>query len=82
MENILNNPLRGKTVVVTGRLDHYTRDEIQTKLLSLAAMPASSVTRKTDYVIYGEKPGSKLTKAQQLGIRTLTEEEFEAMLDD
>jgi DNA ligase (NAD+) len=46
----------------------------------LGAHPASSVTKKTDYLIVGEKAGSKLTKAQQLGIRTLTEEEFEEML--
>ena len=44
------------------------------------ANPASSVTKKTDYLIVGEKAGSKLSKAQQLGIRTLTEEECEAML--
>lgn len=46
----------------------------------MGAHPASSVTKKTDYLIVGEKAGSKLTKAQQLGIRTLTEEEFEEML--
>lgn len=50
------------------------------KLLSLGAKPGSSVSRNTDYLIVGEKAGSKLTKAQQLGIRTLTEEEFEALL--
>ena len=75
-----NNPFAGKTVVATGKLMNYTRDGIQMKLLFLGASPASSVTKKTDYVIVGEKAGSKLTKAQQLGIRTLTEEEFEAML--
>ena len=74
------NPFVGKTVVATGKLQNYTRDGIQMKLLSLGANPASSVTKKTDYLIVGEKASSKLTKAQQLGIRTLTEEEFEAML--
>lgn len=74
------NPFVGKTVVATGKLQNYTRDGIQMKLLSLGANPASSVTKKTDYLIVGEKAGSKLTKAQQLGIRTLAEEEFEAML--
>lgn len=74
------NPFVGKTVVARGKLQNYTRDGIQMKLLSLGANPASSVTKKTDYLIVGEKAGSKLTKAQQLGIRTLTEEEFEAML--
>lgn len=75
-----NNPFWGKTIVATGKLEGYTRDGIQEKLLSLGAHPASSVTKKTDYLIVGEKAGSKLTKAQQLGIRTLTEEEFEEML--
>ena len=74
------NPFVGKTVVATGKLQNYTRDGIQMKLLSLGANPASSVTKKTDYLIVGEKAGSKLSKAQQLGIRTLTEEECEAML--
>lgn len=75
-----NTPLFGKTIVATGKLMNYTRDEIQTKILSLGAKPASSVTKKTDYVIYGEKAGSKLTKALELGIRTLSEEEFEDLI--
>lgn len=75
-----NNPFAGKTIVATGKLVNYTRDGIQMKLLSLGATPASSVTKKTDYVIVGEKAGSKLTKAQQLGIKTLTEDDFEQML--
>ena len=74
------NPFAGKTVVATGKLMNYTRDGIQNKPLSLGANPASSVTQKTDYLIVGEKAGSKLTKALQLGIKTLTEEEFEQML--
>ena len=73
-------PFYGKTVVATGKLENYTRDGIQTKLLELGAKPSSSVTKKTDYLIVGEKAGSKLAKAQQLGIRTLTEQEFEDML--
>ena len=76
------NPFAGKTVGATGKLMNYTRDGIQNKLLSLGANPASSITKKTDYLIVGEKAGSKLTKAQQLGIETLTEEEFEQMLAD
>lgn len=75
-----NTPLFGKTIVATGKLMNYTRDEIQTKILSLGAKPASSVTKKTDYAIYGEKAGSKLTKALELGIRTLSEEEFEDLI--
>ena len=80
MNTNYNTPFYGKTVVATGKLENYTRDGIQMKLLELGAKPASSVTKKTDYLIVGEKAGSKLTKAQQLGIRTLTEAEFEDML--
>lgn len=75
-----NNPFSGKTVVATGKLENYTRDGIQMKLLSLGAKPASSVTKKTDYLIVGENAGSKLAKANSLGVKTLTEAEFEAML--
>ena len=74
------NPFAGKTVVATGKLQNYTRDGIQMKLLSLGAKPASSVSKNTDYLIVCEKAGSKLTKAQQLGVPTLTEQEFEDMI--
>jgi DNA ligase (NAD+) len=50
------------------------------KLLSLGAKPAGSVSKNTDYLIVGEGAGSKLAKAQNLGVKTLTENEFEAML--
>ena len=73
-------PLYGKTVVATGKLENYTRDGIQSKLLELGAKPANSVSKKTDYVIVGEKAGSKLTKARQLGITTLTEQDFEELI--
>lgn len=80
MDSIKKTPFFGKSVVATGKLLNYTREGIQDKLLALGARPASSVTKKTDYLIVGEKAGSKLTKAQQLGIRTLTEQEFEDMI--
>ena len=66
--------------MATGKLENYTRDGIQMKLMSLGAKPTSSVTKNTDYLIVGEKAGSKLAKAQQLGVVTLTEQEFEDML--
>ena len=80
MNTNTTNPFYGKTVVATGKLENYTRDGIQMKLVQLGAKPAGSVTKKTDYLIVGEKAGSKLTKAQQLGVQTLTEQEFEDMI--
>lgn len=80
MNTNTTNPFYGKTVVATGKLENYTRDGIQMKLMQLGAKPSSSVTKKTDYLIVGEKAGSKLTKAQQLGVQTLTEQEFEDMV--
>lgn len=79
-ETANGNPFAGKTVVATGKLVNYTRDGIQLKLLSLGAKPAGSVSKKTDYIIVGEKAGSKLEKARSLGVKILTEEEFESML--
>lgn len=79
MENT-HNPFFGKTVVATGKLEGYTRDGIQTKLIELGAKPASAVSKNTDYLIVGENAGSKLAKAQKLGVPTLTEQQFEAML--
>jgi DNA ligase (NAD+) len=67
-------------VVATGKLLNYSRDGIQEKLLSLGAKPSSSISKSTDYLIVGENAGGKLAKAQSLGVRTLTETEFEDML--
>ena len=69
----------GKSVAVTGKLDHYTRTGIQARLLELGAKPVSVVSRKTGYLIVGEKPGSKLDKARTLRIPILSEQEFEDM---
>ena len=80
MNETMNSPFAGKTVVATGKLENYSRDGIQMKLLSLGAKPGNSVSKNTDYLIVGEKAGSKLTKAQSLGIKTLTEQEFLHML--
>lgn len=73
-------PLAGKTIVVTGTLTRYTRDGIQELIHKLGGRPASSVSKKTDLVVAGEKAGSKLDKARELGIQVLTEEEFEKLV--
>ncbi len=75
-----NNPFAGCTVVATGKLAHFTRDGINSRITSLGATAGSSVTRKTDYLICGEKPVSKLAKARELGIPVLTEQEFLDMI--
>ena len=72
---IPDNYFKGKTVVLTGTLAHYTRSEFTKKLQALGAKVTGSVSRKTDYVIYGQDAGSKYTKAQKLGVSLLTEEE-------
>ncbi len=72
--------LAGKTIVVTGTLKNYSREEIEGLIARHGGRPSSSVSGKTDFVIVGENPGSKLDKARQLGVPLLTEEEFEAML--
>lgn len=77
---IVESSFNGKTVVVTGTLQNYSRGEIKAKLESLGAKVSGSVSKKTDYVIAGEEVGSKLTKAQDLGITVLSEEEFEKMI--
>ena len=72
--------LRGKTIVVTGTLTKYTRDEVQELIQLHGGKSTSSVSKKTDYVLAGEEAGSKLEKAKQLGVKVLTEAEFEALL--
>jgi len=66
----------GKTLVFTGNLERFTRGEAEKLVESLGGRSSSSVSRKTDYVVYGPGAGTKLEKARDLGIRLLTEEEF------
>ncbi len=80
MNKTTNNTFAGCTIVATGKLENFTRDGINAKIISLGATPGSSVTKKTDYLICGEKAGSKLAKAQQLGVKILTEQQFLEML--
>jgi DNA ligase (NAD+) len=77
---VSDNPFFEKTVVVTGSLESYSRTEIKEKLEALGAKASGSVSKKTDYVLVGKEPGSKYDKALDLGVRVLTEEEFNSML--
>ncbi|QNS15161.1 NAD-dependent DNA ligase LigA [Mannheimia bovis] len=73
---IADNPLKDKNVVLTGTLTQLTRDEAKALLQSLGCKVSGSISGKTDYLIAGEKAGSKLAKAQELGIQILTEQDF------
>ena len=74
-----DSPFAGKTIVLTGSMSE-SRGKIKEMLEGLGAKVSGSVSKKTDYVIYGEEAGSKLGKAESLGVTTLTEEEMRAML--
>lgn len=76
-----DSPFAGKTVVLTGTLHSMMREEAKARLQALGAHVTNSVSRKTDFVIAGEKAGSKLTKAQQLGVPVLNEEQFLEILN-
>jgi DNA ligase (NAD+) len=75
VENTPNDfrPLLGNTFVLTGTLQTLTREEATEKLQSLGAKVASTVSAKTSYVVVGESPGSKLSKAEKLGVRIIDE---------
>ena len=74
-----NRKFEGKTFVVTGTLLNYTRDSIVEEIERLGGKCSSSVSKKTDYLLAGEKAGSKLTKAKTLGVTVLSESDFEGM---
>ena len=79
-KQVINNPFEGKTLVVTGKLNHFTRDSINEKIVSLGAKAAGSVSKKTDYLITNEASGSsKYKKAVELGVPIITEDEFLSM---
>ncbi|HDH99375.1 MAG TPA: NAD-dependent DNA ligase LigA, partial [Firmicutes bacterium] len=73
-------PLSGKKFVFTGTLSSMTRSEAEELVRKLGGEASSSVSRRTDYVVVGENPGSKLERARQLGVKTITEEEFLRMV--
>ena len=75
-----SGPLSGQTIVVTGTLTKFTRDEIKELIHQHGGKASDSVSKKTSFVVAGADAGSKLTKAQELGVPVLTEEEFESRL--
>ena len=79
-EDVTDRRFEGKTFVLTGALSKYTREEAGEIIERFGGKTSSSVSKKTDYVLAGENAGSKLTKAQSLGISVITEDEFEAMI--
>lgn len=81
VQNSEQNPYFEKTVVITGTLENMGRSDAKAQLEAFGAKVTGSVSKKTDFLLAGDQAGSKLTKAQQLGIKVLTEEEFLAQLE-
>ncbi|MCA9105863.1 MAG: NAD-dependent DNA ligase LigA, partial [Planctomycetales bacterium] len=75
-----SDSLSGKTIVVTGTLVHFTRDSIAEAIRQHGGKPSSSVSKKTTLVVAGENAGSKLTKAQELGVPVIDEAEFQRLI--
>lgn len=76
----VDNRFNGKTFVLTGALERYSRNEVADIIEKFGGKTSSSVSKKTDYVLAGEDAGSKLTKAQSLGVTIISEDQFEEML--
>jgi DNA ligase (NAD+) len=72
--------LDGKTIVVTGTMARFSRAQMEELIRNSGGKTTSTVSKRTDYVIAGDNPGSKRDKAKELGIEVLSEEEFEKML--
>jgi DNA ligase (NAD+) len=73
--------LTGKTVVVTGTLENLTRQQVEQAIKRVGGKPSSSVSKKTDFVLAGEQPGSKLDKARKLGVKVINEKQFLELLE-
>jgi DNA ligase (NAD+) len=80
-ELVSSLPLAGLEFVLTGKLESFSRPEAEAKIKALGGKAGSDLTRKTSYVVVGADPGSKLAKAERLGIKTLSEAEFLKLLD-
>ena len=78
-EENTDNRFEGMTFVLTGSLEGYTRDEASEIIEKFGGKTSGSVSKKTTYVLAGEEAGSKLTKAQELGVTVITEQEFNEM---
>ena len=78
---ISNENFNGKTFVLTGKLEQFTRDDAAKLIEDRGGRVSSSVSKKTDYVVAGSDAGSKLTKAESLGVKVLSEDEFKEMMD-
>ena len=75
------NSLVGKVLLGTGKLENYTRSSLEDAIKENGGKVSSSVNKKVDYLIVGDKAGSKLAKAQTLGIPVITEDEFSEMIN-
>ena len=73
--------LEGKSFVLTGTLEGMTRDMARQKILAAGGRVVGSVSKKTNYLVYGENPGGKRARAEKLGVETIDQEEFLTMLD-
>lgn len=80
VNEVSDNRFEGMSFVLTGKLEKYTRDEASEIIEKLGGNTSGSVSKKTDYVLAGEDAGSKLTKAESLGVKVITEDEFEEMI--
>ncbi|GBC97753.1 DNA ligase [bacterium HR17] len=78
---VVDSPLKGKVVVFTGELNRWTRSQAEELVKRLGGRPASSVSRQTDFLVVGQNPGSKLQRAQELGVKILREDEFAAIVE-
>jgi DNA ligase (NAD+) len=77
----VEGPLSGKTLVVTGTLPGFSRQEAEAAIRAAGGHPAGSVSAKTDYLVAGDKAGSKLAKAETLGVPVLDEDAFRQLLE-
>lgn len=80
-EEIIDNRFEGKVFVLTGTLEEFTRDEASKIIENYGGKTSSSVSKKTDYVLAGEEAGSKLTKAESLGVKIISEQDFKEMIE-